>query len=57
MEKLYTAAKQNRELTVAQTMSSLSQNSGLMEESMENNYAIQVWPKWNPLWLYNGGDK
>ena len=42
---------------MAQIMSTLFQNSGLMEESVENNYAIQVWPKWNPLWLYNGGDK
>jgi len=34
---------------MAQIMSTLFQNSGLIEESMENNYAIQVWPKWNPL--------
>ena len=56
-EALYNQKKQVLEVNMAQIMSSLSQNSGLMEESMENNYAIQVWPKWNPLWLYNGGDK
>ena len=42
---------------MAQIMSTLFQNSGLMEESVENNYAIQVWPKWNPLWLYSGSEK
>ena len=28
-----------------------------IEESRENQLTIQVWPKSNPLWLYNGGDK
>ena len=26
-------------------------------ESRENHQAIQVWPKSNPLWLYNGSDE
>ena len=28
-----------------------------IEESRENFLAIQVWPKWNSLRFYNGGDK
>ena len=27
------------------------------EESGENHYTIQVWPKPNPLWLYRGSEK
>ena len=50
------SAKQDWELTVAQTRSSLLQNSDL-NWSKENHQAIQVWPKSNPLWSYNGSDK
>ena len=28
-----------------------------IEESKENHYTIQVWPKSNPLWLYSGSEK
>ena len=38
MEKLYTVnKKKDQELTVAQIMSSLLQNSGLIEQSRENH--------------------
>ena len=50
-EALYSPQKQDRELTVAQIMYSL------IEESRENHQTIQVWPKSNPLQLYNGQDK
>ena len=38
-EALYSQQKQDLELTVAQSMSSLLQNSGLIEESRENHGA------------------
>jgi len=57
MEKLYNQQKQDQELTVAQIMNSLLPNSDLIEESGENQYTIQVWPKSNPLWLYSGSEK
>ena len=41
-EALYSQQKQDLELTVAQIMSSLLQNSDLYEESRENQKAIQV---------------
>ena len=56
-EALYSQQKQDQELTVAQTMNSLFPNSDLIEESGENQYTIQVWPKSNPLWLYSGSEK
>ena len=28
-----------------------------IEESGENHYTIQVWPKSNPLWLYSRSEK
>ena len=28
-----------------------------LKECRENHWAIQVWPKSNPLWLYSGSDK
>ena len=57
MEKLYTVSKNNLELTAAQIMSSLLQNSVSHWESRENHKAIQVWPKSKPSWLYSVGDK
>ena len=50
-EALYSQQKQDRELTVAQIMYSL------IEESRENHQTIQVWPKSNPLQLYSRHDK
>ena len=41
-EALYNQQKQDLELIVAQIMSSLLQNSGLIEESRENHRIIQV---------------
>ena len=56
-EALYSHQKQDWEVTVAQIMNSLLPNSDLIEESGENQYTIQVWPKSNPLWLYSGSEK
>jgi len=49
--------KQDQELTVAQVMDSFCKIQAQFEESREKQKAIQVWPKWNPIWLYSGGDK
>ena len=56
-EALSSQHKQDRELTVAQIMNSVLPNSDLNWRSRENHYTIQVWPKSNPLQLYNGSDK
>ena len=48
-EALYSQQKQDWELTVAQVMNSLLQNSDLNEQSMENHQSIQVRPKSNSL--------
>ena len=55
-EVLYSRQKQDQELTVAQIMDSLLQNSDLIEESRENHQTIQIWPKSNPL-QYSRSDK
>ena len=52
-EALYSQQNQDRELTVAQIMNSLLPNSTEILKSKENHQTIQVWPKSNPLWLYN----
>ena len=56
-EALYRQQKQDWELTVAQIMNSLLPIQTEIEESRENHYTIQVWPKSNPLWLYSGSEK
>ena len=56
-EALYSQQKQDWELTMAQIMNSLLQNSDITEESRENHQTIQVWPKSNPLPLYSRSDK
>ena len=56
-EILYNQQKQDWKLTVAQIMNSLLQNLGLNWRNTENQLAIQVWPKSNPLWVYSGSDK
>ena len=56
-EALYNQRKQDQELTVAQIINSLLQNSGLNWRSRKNHQTIQVWPKSNPLRLYTGGDE
>ena len=48
-DALHSQQKEDLELTVAQIMSSLLQNSGLIEESRENHYIFQILPKSNPL--------
>ena len=47
-EALYSQHKQDRELTVAWIMNALLQIQTEIEESGENHYTIQVWPKSNP---------
>ena len=54
-EALYSQQKQDQELTVAQILYYQIQTQ--IEESKENCWTIQVWPKSNPLWLYSGSEK
>ena len=56
-EALYSQQKQDQQLTVAQIMNSYGQIQTEIEESRENHWIIQVWPKSNPLWLYSKIDK
>ena len=56
-EALYNQQKQDWELTVAQIMNSLLQNSDLDWRKWGNHWTIQVWPKSNPLRLYSGSEK
>ena len=58
MEKLYTVSKN----TIGSWLwlgswTPYCQIQTEIEESGENHYTIQVWPKSNPLWLYSGSDK
>ena len=50
----YNQQKQDRELTVAQIMSSLLQIQTEIEEIRGKHQAINIWPKSNPLWSYSG---
>ena len=54
-EALHSQQKQDRELTVAQIMSTLLKIQASTEESRKNHLAIQVWPVSNPLRLYSEG--
>ena len=56
-EALHSQQKQDWDLTVDQIMNSFCQIQTEIEESRENHYTIQVWPKSNPLWLYSGSEK
>ena len=56
-EALYSQQKQDQELNVAQTMNPYYQIQTQIEESRENRYTIQVWPKSKRLWLYSGNEK
>ena len=56
-EALYSQQKQDWELTVAQIMNLYCKIQTYIEESRENHYTIQLWPKSNPLQLYSGCDK
>ena len=51
-EALYSQQKEDQELTVAQIKNSLLTNSDWNWRKWKNHYTIQVWPKSNPLWLY-----
>ena len=55
-EALYSQQKQDSELTVAQIMNSLLQNS-ILNWTKLGKLAIQLWYKSNPLWLYRWSDK
>ena len=54
MEKLYMVSKQADWLT-SWTPYCKIQTS--IEESRDNHWAIQIWPKSNLLWLYSGSEK
>ena len=56
-EAIYSQQKQDRELTVAQIINALLQNSDLNWRKYGKSLTIQVWPKSNPFWLYSEGDK
>ena len=56
-EALYSQQKQDQELTVVRSWTPYYQIQTEIEESRENHYTIQVWPKSNPLWLYSGSEK
>ena len=56
-EALYRQQKQDWELTVAQFMNSLLQNSVLNWRKQGKPLDHSGWPKSNPLWLYSGSDK
>ena len=53
VEALYSQQKQDHELALAQIMNFLLP----IEESRENQYNIQLWPKSNSLCLYSGSEK
>jgi len=53
LEKLYTVSK-NKWL---RSWTPYCQSQTYIEESGENHWTIQVWPKSNPLWLYSGSEK
>ena len=58
MEKLYTVSKnKTRSWLWLRSWTPYCQIQTEIEESRENHYIIQVWPKSNPLWLYSGSEK
>ena len=57
MEKLYTFSKNKTGSWLWLRSWTYYKIQTKIEQSRENHYAIQVWPKSNPLWLYIGGDK
>ena len=56
-EAINSQRKQDWELTMVQIMNRYCQIQTLIEESRENHWTIQVWPKSNPSRLYSGRDK
>ena len=58
MEKLYTVSKnKTRSWLGLRPWTLYCQIQTEIEESRENHWTIQVWPKSNPLWLYSGSEK
>ena len=58
MEKLYTVSKnKTRSWLWLRPWTPYCQIQTEIEESRENHYTIQIWPKSNPLWLYIGSEK
>ena len=58
MEKLYTVSKKKtRSWLWLRLWIYYCQIQTYIEESRENHYTIQVWPKSNSLWLYSGSEK
>ena len=59
MEKLYTVRKKNKtgSWLWLRSWTPYCQIQTEIEESRENHWTIQVWPKSNPLWLYSGSEK
>ena len=58
MEKLYTVSKEKTGSTLwLRSWTPYCQIHIEIEESRENHWVIQVWPKSNSLWLYSGSDK
>ena len=58
MEKLYTVNKNKTGSWLwLRSWTPYCQIQTSIEESRENHWTIQVWPKSNPLWLYNGSEK
>ena len=58
MEKLYTVSKNKTGSWLwLRSWTPYYQIQTQIEESRENHYTIQVWPKSNPLCLYGGSEK
>ena len=58
MEKLYTVSKNKTGSWLwLRSWTPYCPIQTEIEESGENHYTIQVWPKSNPLWLYSGSEK
>ena len=58
MEKLYTVSKNKTGSWLwLRSWTPYCQIQTEIEESRENHYSIQVWPKSDPLWLYSRSDK
>ena len=58
MQKLYTVSKNKTGSWLwLRSWTPYCQIQTEIEESGENHWTIQVWPKSNPLWLYSGSEK
>ena len=58
MEKLYIVSKNKTGSWLwLRSWTPYCQIQTEIEESRENHWTIEVWPKSNPLWLYSGSEK